>query len=41
MSNPHLKPTVLDRFVVNVDGVRQCLRIAATNRPIVHPLGDI
>jgi hypothetical protein len=28
-------------FVINYDGVRLCLRTAATNGPIVHPPGDM
>jgi hypothetical protein len=27
--------------LTDYDGVRLCLRTAATNRPIVHPLGDM
>jgi hypothetical protein len=28
-------------WLTDYDGVRLCLRTAATNRPIVHPLGDM
>jgi hypothetical protein len=27
--------------LIDYDGVRLSLRIAATNRPIVHPVGDV
>jgi hypothetical protein len=34
-------PVHLIPLVVHVDGVRLCLRIAPTNRPVVHCPGDI
>jgi hypothetical protein len=35
-------PTILDKVFDHVDGVRLCLRTAATNGPIVHlPGGTI